>query len=199
MSLDSSPPDPQRPASPFATNNPFGENPYASPPAFNTAGGYAANRGRGMVSHVPVVAILMGVQGVLETVAGGGLIAMGVALPTILTQQLAQQGGGPGDDFPPEAMTWIMLGVYGGIGLVMVIVGLLRIVAAIRNYRFRGRILGVVSLIGGLVTAFTCYCAPTSIALAVYGLVTYFNPQVTQAFALGEAGHTKDEVEAAFR
>ncbi len=46
---------------------------------------------------------------------------------------------------------------------------------------------------------FTCYCAPTAIALGVYGLITYLNYEVAQAFVMGEAGRTREEILAAFR
>jgi hypothetical protein len=82
-----------------------------------------------------------------------------------------------------------MLVVYGIWGLVVVGGAFLHIVAGILNYRFRARVLGIVaSIVGMMTTLLTCYCAPTGIALGVYGLICYMNQEVMQAFALAAAG-----------
>ena len=44
----------------------------------------------------------------------------------------------------------------------------------------------------------TCYCLPTAVALAVYGLIVYLNPEVSEAFRMGEAGSEPAEIVAAF-
>jgi hypothetical protein len=150
-----------------------------------------------MVKHVPIVAILMIVQGCLETLMGLMLVAMGGFFPVMMQMEMQQQENRP-QELPPEAMTWILLVVYGGLGLLTLVAAGLHIFAGIRNLKYRSRTLGLIALAGGMVTVFTCYCAPTSIALGVYGLVTYLNAEVTQAFALGESGRTRQEIEAAF-
>jgi hypothetical protein len=111
-------------------------------------------------------------------------------------RQFFQQdaGGGP----PPEQLGWIMLGMYGGMGLIALVAGGLHLFAGIRTYRFRSRTLGFVALGGGLAALFTCYCAPSAIARSVNGLITYMNPEVAQAFAMGDAGKTREEIFAAF-
>jgi len=197
--MNSPPPD-----SANGPDNPFSDNPYAAPPMpsdrlatapYPVAPGAA---GRGMTRHVPVVAILMMVQGGLELLAGLGLVGMGVFFVVMMRmEQVRGNAAGP-PDVPPEAMGWIMLGMYGGMGLIALIAGGLHLFAGMRNYRFRSRTLGFVALAGGLAAMFTCYCAPTAIALGVYGLITYMNPEVAQAFAMGEAGRTREEILAAF-
>ena len=149
-----------------------------------------------MVRHVPVVAVLMMVQGGLELLMGLGLVAMGGFLPVMMRMD-EMQGGADGP--PPEMIGWMMLGIYGGLGLLALVAAGLHLFAGLRNYRFRSRTLGLVALAGGMVTVFTCYCAPTSIALGVYGLVTYLNPEVGQAFAMGQAGKNRNEIQATFR
>ena len=73
--------DPQ-PENPSSAGNPFSDNPYATPAMtsdVSAAGPYPAvpaAAGRGMTRHVPVVAILMMVQGGLELLAGLGLMGM---------------------------------------------------------------------------------------------------------------------------
>jgi hypothetical protein len=191
-------PQPASPASPFGQTNPFSDNPYASPPSA-AAGSLPVggpNRGRGMVGHVAVVAVLMMVQGGLELLMGLGLVVMGTVFPTMMR---AQEMRGGADGPSPEMVGWMMLAIYGGLGVVTLIAAGLHIYAGLRNYRFRSRTLGIVALAGGMVTVFTCYCAPTSIALGVYGLITYLNYEVSQAFVMGEAGKTREEILAAFR
>lgn len=197
-------PDPQ-PENASNADNPFSDNPYSTPAMtrdVDAAGPYPAvpaAAGRGMTRHVPVVAILMMVQGGLELLAGLGLVGMGVFMMFMMRmEEVRGRGAGP-PDMPPEAFGWIMLGMYGGMGLIALAAGGLHLWAGLRNYRFRSRTLGFVALAGGLATVFTCYCAPTAIALGVYGLITYLNYEVAQAFAMGEAGRTREEILAVFR
>ncbi|MBC8871500.1 MAG: hypothetical protein H8E44_18915 [Planctomycetes bacterium] len=204
MSTDDSQKDPFGQETPLGEDNPFGDNPYASPD-LGSAGApvgpmpyYPPPASRGMVKHVPVLAILMIVQGALEVLMGLGLIGMGAFFPMMMQGEMAQQAGPPGGP-PPEAMTWVLLAIYGGMGVVVLIGAVLHIFAGIRNYKFRGRVLGFVALIAGMVTTLmTCYCAPTAIALGVYGLICFLNPEVTHAFAMAKAGKKKDEILATF-
>jgi len=209
MSTDDSQEDPFGQETPFDDDNPFGDNPYASPD-LESAGApvgpmpyYPPPASRGMVKHVPVLAILMIVQGALEVLMGLGLIGMGAFIPLRMLDEMAQHGGAAGGGPPGpslEAMTWLFGGMYGGMGVVVLIGAVLYILAGIRNYKFRGRVLGIVALIAGMVTWLlgACYCAPTAIALGVYGLICFLNPEVTHAFAMGAAGKKKDEILATF-
>ena len=182
------------------STNPFRDNPYQAPHAtgLGVGTGVPLSTGRGMVGHVPVVGILMIVQGALEAVVGVGLAAMAFVMPMMMKAEL-QRAGAPAGGPSPEQFQWIMGAVYGGMGLFLVALATLRIVAGLGNLKYRRRVLGLVSLLGGMATVFTCYCAPTAIGLAVYGLIVYFNPQVTQAFAMGQSGTSKDVIEATFR
>ena len=150
------PMDPQG-NNPFGENNPFSDSPYAVPPSDPGSfppGGRAPTRS--MVSHVPVVAILMMVQGGLELLMGLGLVAMGGIFPVLMRMDEMRDGGeGP----PPEMVGWMMLAIYGGLGVLTLVAAGLHLFAGLRNYRFRSRTLGLVALSGGLVTVFTCYCA----------------------------------------
>ena len=75
----------------------------------------------------------------------------------------------------------------------------LHVVAGLRNWRFRGRILGIVALAAGMVTVLTCYCLPTAMALGIYGLIVYLNGEVSDAFRMAEAGQSADQIFATFR
>jgi hypothetical protein len=78
------------------------------------------------------------------------------------------------------------------------VVGALRIVAGLFNLRYRRRLLGMTALGLGLMLIFTAYCAPTAIALAVYGLIVYLNEAVIAAFNMGDRGCKPAEIRATF-
>lgn len=44
----------------------------------------------------------------------------------------------------------------------------------------------------------TVSCAPTAVGLAIYGLITCFNPAVVAAFALGDAGVPAADIRTRF-
>lgn len=202
---DSFPPhDPFRSSVPGGDENPFRDNPYAaSDPTLGEKDGVplvvtqASNRG--LVTHVPVVAVFMIVQGALELLMGIGLVGLGFGMPFLMQEEL--QRNPPGAKGPsPEMISWIFIGVYGVLGLLVLLGSALHIVAGFLNFGYRARILGIVALITGMATTLvTCYCAPTAIAIGVYGLVCYLNPSVTQAFQMVAAGKPKSEMLRWFR
>lgn len=140
--------------------------------------------GRGMVGHVPIVAILMVVQGLLEIVFGLFCLAVAALFRFSSEKELANMQS---------------------LGLLFCLIsapalgcGVLRLVAGYCNYSFRRRILGMAALGIGMLTMMTAYCAPTSIALAIYGLIVYVNEPVVAAFELGRQGRNTAEIQAAF-
>ena len=153
----------------------------------------------GLVGQVRIVSILMMVQGSLDLLVGLGLIGMGVFMGIAMREAIMenpqfQQGNGPSPDF----MVNMMSGIYGGLGVVVGIIGALNIFAGYRNWKFKGRTLGALSLVAGLGTVLTCYCAPTSLALCIYGLIVYLNAPVAAAFRMGEEGYSGDEITMTF-
>ena len=84
------------------------------------------------------------------------------------------------------------------MALVNLIAGGLHGYAGYRNYWFKNRMLGIVALAGGLATVLGCYCMPTALVLAVYGLIVYLNGPVTAAFQMVQQGHPADTVIAVF-
>lgn len=165
--------------------NPFGDNPYTAPQT-----PFAAAPDRGLVGQVTVLAILSIVQGVLEVFMGlilGGLAAF---VPVMIHME--------GNAGPPEEMAWVLSVVYGVLGLLTLAAAVLHIMAGLNSYKFRRRTLGIVASCFGMVTVFTCYCAPTAMALGIYALIVYLNPQVAQAFAMGQAGRSREEIMAHF-
>lgn len=154
----------------------------------------------GLVGHVRVLGILMAVLGAFELMVGMGLIAMAFIVPDFFVQMAkSQPPPGPPNAPDPALIGNIMMYAYGGLGATVLLVGVLRTIAGISVFRFRGRILAVVSLIGGLMTVFTLYCSPFSLAICIYGLIVLFNRSVSIAFQLGVQGYSGDEIVAAFR
>jgi hypothetical protein len=154
-----------------------------------------------MVGQVTVVAILMIVQGALEIIAGLVLALFAMIMPALLAeavrQQQAQGGPNPLPGFPGDFgdfAAWI----YGSMAVLGFVPGILRLIAGIRNLRYRGRTMGIVAHLLGLLSMCTVYCSLTSIGLAIYGLIVYFNSDVIYAFQLGEEGVAAAEIKARY-
>lgn len=143
-----------------------------------------ARRSRGLIGHVPIVAALMIVQGALEILFS--LSSFGFTAMVVFGKQPEMAG------LRPIA---VALAIIGGLSFF---VGLLRLVAGLFNLRYRRRGLGIIALAAGLVTLVTGYCAPSGIALAIYGLIVYLNEPVIAAFSLGDNGRSLADIRAAF-
>jgi hypothetical protein len=156
-----------------------------------------APTGWGWVNQVRIVAVLNAVQGGLEvavglllTAAGGIISALGASIGA---------GRGPFANRPePEMPPWVVGVIYLAIGVPILLIGALRIFAGVQNFRYRGRTLGIISMIVGMASVFTCYCAPTGIGVLIYGMIVYLNPAVIAAFAMGQQGASGQEILAAF-
>jgi hypothetical protein len=149
-----------------------------------TAAGALPELGRGMVGHVPIVAISLITLGVIE-----GGFALFCALFALVALALPRDAVGNAE---------VIALMYGAIAVTCAITGIFRIVSGLFNLSFRRRKLGIAALAVGLIAAFTGLCAPTAIAVAVYGLIVYFNDSAIAAFEMGDRGKTRGEIEAAF-
>jgi hypothetical protein len=146
-----------------------------------------------MVGQVTAVAILMIVQGVLEIGIGLLLLVMSVFIPMMMEEAVKQQPQPPPpglDAFPLQVMTT----VYAAMASAGILAGIIHIIGGIMGLRYRGRTLGIVALLLGLVSVATCYCSVTTIGLAVYGLIVYFNADVAHAFELASQGMPVSEI-----
>jgi len=178
-------------------SNPY-QTPAFDPKQFQDQPAYAptAANDYGWVSQVRIFAILNAVQGILEIPMGLFLSGIGVAMPAL---QRLQKNNNPGPIGETEqSMILFITVLYVAIGIPLLISGVLRVAAAWQNYRFKGRILSLVSIIVGMATLFSCYCAPTALGLLVYGLILHLNPAVTAAFEMGRQDRTADQILAAF-
>ena len=146
-----------------------------------------------MVSQVPIIGILMIVNGVLCILYGIVQMAMGPFMQSIFAMQGAQM--------PPEAkvqmqqmqqmMGW-MVWVYIALGTLNAVAGLINIVGGIPAMRYRSRTFVIVALFTNVLTFASCYCLPTSLGLMIWGLIVMFQKDATEAFKMGTAGASVD-------
>jgi hypothetical protein len=155
-----------------------------------------------MVSHVPILSILMIIQGAFEVfmalIQVVCAVFMSVIIRTDLDRMQGQMPDGAEQPISPDTMVWIMGGTYGTLAAICLVAALLHVWAGIRMLGYRGRTLGLTALVAGMASSITCYCAPTAVALGVYGLVTLLNPEVKDAFAMRQRGYSKRQIEDAF-
>jgi hypothetical protein len=145
-----------------------------------------------MFAQILVVGILQTVVGGLELLMGGVLIIMAAVIP--MSMQTSRAAQPPMEPFA----FWIVGLVYGGLGSAAIISGCLRLASGISSFYFRRRSLLLVSLIFGLITSLTCYCALTSTPLAIYGMIIMTSPAAKRAFAMRKAGLSPTEIRRAF-
>lgn len=155
-------------------------NPYQSPVSAGGAEPESVDFGTRWGRHVPVVGVLLIVQGALDMLMGLLLTALAVAFPIMLQTQP------PSPELTPSLVGFVTV-IYGGLSVLMLAVGLLSVIAGWRNYHCRGRTLGIIALACGSLTLVTCYCLPTSLCLMIYGLIVYLSEDGTRAFAAAEA------------
>ncbi len=188
--------------------NDFPINPYGPS---STSAGPAAQQGdislspgerRGMVSQVPILGVLMIVQGVMEVLVSIGIAFYAFAMPMVFEQMRRDAannagGGAQPPTLPPGAENWLMIG--GSIfAVVILVIGVLTILSGVRIMNYRSRVLGITMLCCGMLTIATCYCFPTSLALAIYGLVVLLSSPVQHAFDLRSQGHEVTAIQRAF-
>jgi len=141
-----------------------------------------------MVRQIPILSGLMIAQGILVIIMGL-FLCFAMFMPMILADQMAAQGAPPAVVSPVYLMV-----VYGLLGALALIGGIVTIMAGVKMLDFRGRKWGFTALGLCIASVFTCYCAPTGIALAVYAFILLLNPQVVEAFRQREQGQSKVEV-----
>jgi hypothetical protein len=127
-----------------------------------------------MVKHVQYVAILMVVEGALELVPGTVLTALAVAVAFG-----SARGSELKDNVIPAELTFVIF----FLGPALIAAGAFKVFAGLRNMKMQGRTLGLVALGSSLVAVPTCYCAPTALALAIYGFIVYTHADVQREFA----------------
>lgn len=129
-----------------------------------------------MIDRVSTIAVLLVLQGMADLVLGLALLGTGLFV--------AVGGAGlPPSLAPLESRVAVLV-----FGPVLTAAGVLKIVAGVRNYRYRSPLLGIVALASALVSALNCACLPLALPLAAYGLYLYRQPAVERAFQMGSQG-----------
>jgi hypothetical protein len=83
---------------------------------------------------------------------------------------------------------------YVVLGAGCAISGLINIAGGIAALRFRSRTFVIVALFFNVAALPTCWCAPTSLGILIWGLVVMFQKDVADAFKLGAAGYAAQEI-----
>ena len=95
-------------------------------------------------------------------------------------------------------MIGIVTGIYLVLGIAVLTAGVLKLVAGVRNLKYRGKVLGIVAMASSLVTVFSCYWRRRHRHCSSNGLIVYLNPEVSRAFAMGDQGIPADQIKASF-
>ena len=86
-------------------------------------------------------------------------------------------------------------GIFYGLPTVCLIaIGSLHIFAGIKHLRYAGRIVGWVSALLAIMSAFGCGCTPLGMAVGVLGIIVYVDPDVREALTLGDEGMPIGEI-----
>ena len=170
----------------------LGSNPFRTPAPIDGAIDWTSaspeQNPDGYVRQVRVVAVLLIVHGTLLLALAVVLLLMTVALAFVPTS-----ASDPEMPLNPEMKFWVSA-AYAAVAGVLLAIALVQIFAGIRNLWLRGRTLGLFALGLGVLAALTVYCAPTAIALAIFGLIVYLHPSVELAFRLRAQGLSYQEV-----
>ena len=168
------------------------ENPYAAPVAAGGSPGYPQRPSGTWVRQVRILAILMAVQGFLEFLFGLYFVGLGFFFPRFMAMQQAQQNQVPAEQAEQISSILFLVFLIAGCGITLL--GILRIVAGILGFNFRGRGLGIASHFLGLLTVFSFYCVVTALPLCIYGCLVYFNREVSLAFRMRKEGQTPNQI-----
>ena len=126
------------------------------------------------------------------------MVVLTTFMPTLIAQMQNQPGAQNPNGMDPAAISRIMLATYGGMAIVLLLMGILNTLSGFRLVKFQGRIFGIVSLCLGFGTIISCYCFPTAMAVAIYGLIVLLNQPVITAFELGRQGYSSNQIQRAF-
>ncbi len=140
-----------------------------------------------MHRQIKIVAILLMVEGGLESLMGIFLCVMGPVMMAILNSAPPPSSGSAP---PPE---WLG-GIYIAMGVATLLGGVIKVIGGIRNVSFKGRTLGFIALGSGILSFASCYCIPFALGLGIYGIIVYVNEKSAQAFQMGESGMPPDQI-----
>jgi len=174
---------------------PPSHNPFATPTRASKLS-YGNQPGRGYVRQIPILAVMTIVQGALLFVMG--IFCAGYGVFFLMMPQMMPPEERARMQAEAQGMFEVFGGVAIGLGALILVIATMHFIAGIRNLKYRGRVFTIVTWILGLLASFTCYCGPTSVGLAIWGLIVFLNPAVVSAFKMAEAGMKQREIEDQF-
>lgn len=165
------------------------DNPFQAPvhqPPQHYPQGTPEGLGNAYVKQIPVIASLMIAQGGLMLLMSAALLVNAFLFTRMDQLMPADEPKPPQLEQMLEIQQSIFPIVFGAISAGVGVLSILHFVAAYFGFHRKYRIFGIAVMILGLSTILTVYCAPTSIGLAIYGMIIYFNPAVIGAFEAGK-------------
>lgn len=136
---------------------------------------------RGKVWQVQWLAVVTIVHGSLLAFWGVGLLVTGAYMGFSIGQIEPTQADAP----PPEFMAGFMTGITLFMMLGQIVPAILQIASGYYMLSFRYRWLAIAAFCSGLLSITGCYCLPTSIILAIWGLIVVFDKDVAARFEAG--------------
>jgi hypothetical protein len=146
--------------------------------------GSGMSNSRPVLRHVTTVAVLLMVQGACD-------LAFGLALTGFAI--IGAFGSAPILRAVDPAESQVAVIVFGP---ALLLVGALKVYAGIRNYRYRGRLLGFVALASCVISLANCVCGLLALPLLIAGIVVYRHADVERAFVMGEQGLSREWIQA---
>jgi len=170
------------------------ENPFQAPQSIgrsDEAGSEVDPRQIGLARQTPIVAVLMMMNGGLLVIYSLYLFGLAFTLSDKIVAQVGNQPDNPAlKHLTPHTFGLILQAVFIALGGLTAASGTLGLWAGALNFSHRGRTLGIVALVSGLVSVVTCWCFPSSLALLIYGLIIYLSHDAERAFRWREANPT---------
>jgi len=139
---------------------------------------------RGRARHLPSLGVMMIVHGCL-------LVLMGIfhVLSMAMVALVMQNADVSNRD---ELLASGVLGMTAGwmllVAALHAVPGVLQVVAGVKVRRQRGRVVAFIALGSAMTSVLGCYCAPTSIALLIWGLVVLMSEGVPEVFEAADVG-----------
>lgn len=171
------------------------ENPYAvshdqAPDRSVIADHSLASKCELLIVLLIVLGVLQIVVGIMELVMGGFFFAYAFFFPQLLAEAAKSNPGQP----LPAGFVPGMTAYFGIAGGVTFLSSVMRIVSGSRLFFFKGRILTIISLFFGVLTAATFYCGCTGVPMAIFGLIVMFQSGTAYLFQLAAAGMTPRQI-----
>ena len=123
-----------------------------------------------MVKQIRNISVLLIIQGALEIIPGSFLTIAAIA---------AAEGG----ELKAPILQGDLSFTIFVVGPILLLGGILKVFGGARNMKFKDRPAGLIALGTCFLTMPACCCAPTALALGIWGLVVYMNDEVRMEFA----------------